>query len=817
MSETFFITPDYLWKSYIAPPDRRFIASTVRPSDPATMKWEGGKSNEEQIKRATQWLIIAAQFNARNCGSCAIRLMRKAKSGKRLGRGFRRVESRKRLEYLRRGVTGKAAAYANDADGIEEVTDHPALDLLAHPNPLDTGEFFAQSRFLDKELCGNAFINVLGVDAMYRLAPNKTAIIPSRTEFIGGYRYGQSEEIKTIYPADEVDHYKHAPSPFSPYLGWGWVQSVIMDADRYAASTRNDLSLWVNSARPDYMLKLPQGSGEEQAKQAREQINRRFRGPDKNREFLVTTGEDLIPMQWSPRDLEGVASRTDARDIILAAAGVPLTFIELSDSNLASSQTGHAQYARTTMLPRLCRDADDLTFHLLPRFGAEPGEMWFVYDNPVPEDEVAETDRAVKLTDVGILTINDDLAELGYDQIGPEGDIRRYKGVPLDALGEMGVSGMGENGSPTLTPKGTMPPPADPSATAMAAQQITAITAVLDEVAKGDLPINTAQALLEAACPGIDPEKFKTMLAGLKGFEPASIQREADAAQAQLDAAKQQPKQLPLGKTTSHTHFILKGSHGSCCHGPKHKDAAMDRVSAIEKAFETGLRNWFRGVQPTLVGAVTSAGTFTMPPTVPESLGVTLAPLVEEAGKNGFNFGVTELGKHAGEARLQTILSQPVADFLRYHTQETIGSVTETIQLAIREQLAQGVEAGESIGQLTQRVKEVAEDLTDYGAERIARTETARAFMASRVAAWKVSGNVWGKKWLLAPDACEFCRELAKRFNDGIPLGKNFFEKGDVLTLADGQSMKLDYAAVGGPALHPQCRCSLISVMEEPK
>jgi hypothetical protein len=69
---------------------------------------------------------------------------------------------------------------------------------------------------------------------------------------------------------------------------------------------------------------------------------------------------------------------------------------------------------------------------------------------------------------------------------------------------------------------------------------------------------------------------------------------------------------------------------------------------------------------------------------------------------------------------------------------------------------------------------------------------------------------VTGKTWLLAPDPCEFCEAASKAFGQkSIGLNEPFYKQGDVLTGADGGSMMLDFEDVGGPPLHPNCRCSM--------
>jgi hypothetical protein len=92
----------------------------------------------------------------------------------------------------------------------------------------------------------------------------------------------------------------------------------------------------------------------------------------------------------------------------------------------------------------------------------------------------------------------------------------------------------------------------------------------------------------------------------------------------------------------------------------------------------------------------------------------------------------------------------------------------------------------------------------------IARTESQRAARAGELEAWKSSGIIEGKTWLLAPDPCEFCEAVSDEFSkNAVGLEDSFFTKGTVLTGADGGEFVLDYEDIGAPPLHPHCRCSM--------
>jgi HK97 family phage portal protein len=130
--------------------------------------------------------------------------------------------------------------------------------------------------------------------------------------------------------------------------------------------------------------------------------------------------------------------------------------------------------------------------------------------------------------------------------------------------------------------------------------------------------------------------------------------------------------------------------------------------------------------------------------------------------------------------------------------------------------IGDGVANGETIPEIAERVKTWA--VKDGDAERattrraltIARTEAQRASRRAEVEAWKASGVVSGKTWLLAPDPCEFCEAASDAFSkSAVGLEESFYGEGSEIIGKDGGIMVADYEAIDGPPLHPNCRCAL--------
>jgi len=140
---------------------------------------------------------------------------------------------------------------------------------------------------------------------------------------------------------------------------------------------------------------------------------------------------------------------------------------------------------------------------------------------------------------------------------------------------------------------------------------------------------------------------------------------------------------------------------------------------------------------------------------------------------------------------------------------------------AIRDQLARAIEQGESIPEIKKRLQTVFGFIDDqrkesWRAERVARTEVARAQTIGQREYWKQTGVVESVVWDASGDACPFCLEMDGKV---VSINEVYFDKGAEMTVPfSGKdiSMGFNYADVPGPPLHPNCRCTLIAQISEP-
>lgn len=390
-----------------------WIPSTVRASD--VSPWGKTSDAAALMARARSHVLIYAALNARMCSAETLRLYRKA--GKA---SSAKVKDKRRNKWLHgEGECkpgSKAVLWADAAGDVEEVTDHPVLSLRRKPNPFQRGAQFDFQGFMQWEITGKRFTHFDG-ESLYPMLSQYTRIVASDTEFISGYWYGRDQSDETFFDVDEVFYHRFMPHPSDPLDGMGPLHMVTMEADTYTQSTTAEYHSWENGARPDYVIGVDPNTGPDQIKKLRSEINSDFRGVRNRGKFIITTTSSVTPLAFTPKEMEYLAGKADLRGTLREAFGIPESLAKLNDANLASSLTGHVQYQRMTLLPRLNADAEEWTETLLPAFGIEPGEMWFAYDNPVSEDRASLRQDVQVYVGKPVWTVNEARAEMGYDPI----------------------------------------------------------------------------------------------------------------------------------------------------------------------------------------------------------------------------------------------------------------------------------------------------------------------------------------------------------------------------------------------------------------
>lgn len=125
-------------------------------------------------------------------------------------------------------------------------------------------------------------------------------------------------------------------------------------------------------------------------------------------------------------------------------------------------------------------------------------------------------------------------------------------------------------------------------------------------------------------------------------------------------------------------------------------------------------------------------------------------------------------------------------------------SMIDTDQQHLADIIIEGITDGKGVPEISSAIKGDFADYSKMQATRITRTEVLRSANQSAVDAFKQSGVVQGKQWVIAgaDDGCKDFDGEVVTLEGGFYKGENEFQDGD-------------------PPLHPNCKCIVIPVIEK--
>jgi len=149
--------------------------------------------------------------------------------------------------------------------------------------------------------------------------------------------------------------------------------------------------------------------------------------------------------------------------------------------------------------------------------------------------------------------------------------------------------------------------------------------------------------------------------------------------------------------------------------------------------------------------------------------------------------------------------------FIDNYTYKFAAKISETSAEGVRQVIRNGFESGIDFDEIITNLADKFGDWSSTRAEMVARTEVIRASNYGAKEAWRQAG-VEEVQWLASDDACGYCIDLDGKV---VGINENFFNVGDEF-LPEGADapLKINYEDIGAPPLHPQCRCTLLTVEE---
>jgi len=617
------------------------------------------------------------------------------------------------VQYIARAGAGIKWKHYTDATKQKEITNpnDELMTLWGKPNPKTSGSQFREAMLAYYCLTGNSYI--LGInqwqrpkakfDELYNLRPDLTKIKVDKDGPVY-YELGNTTP-PTRYPDPFVMHNKLFAGNDDVY-GMSPIEVAAMLVDVQKAGQKWNLGLLNNMARPGGAWVTDALLGDQEYKSLKDEIKKKFAGPRNAGETAILHGGvKWQSMSMSPMELDWIESDTKSdRDIAGILFNFPLFLLGLADSTYSNQE--EARYALYTEieLPLLDMFQDSLNMWLVPPFGGylgyDPKDIEAI-QRRLQEAQGQASDRAQAEFTAGTTTLHEAREIQGKKPL-PVKDFMYVNQVPVhvEDLDEYIAAQAGKVINP---PK---PPPMLPQ---------TIVTPVDDNNPDDSNPDDNQP-----------PQKML----------PPAVQI----------------KVLDLQTADEKAAYM--------------KSVESQRIK-WEKVIVSRLQDYFKDEHKTIAAAVSRGDVSDAAPNVAHALTV-----LEQQGtlKNLLVSVYQDVGTDSGESVLKdlkynekpfeqkqlaidfNLYSPDVLIYLLSMAGKKVTQIDATTLAELQSALEEGVQAGESIAQLSKRVDDLYAFQTEERIQKIVATEVVAASNYGSHEAAKASDLSLNKVWLATND-----------------------------------------------------------------
>ena len=649
-------------------------------------------------------------------------------------------------------------------DTVDEVAEHPFLELLYKPNPYMTKSKFVKIWAEYYKSVGEAPIRLRRKNPnnpneipfeMYPINPADLTVIIGKTqegfETIVGYELNSDGRIYKLNAWEVI--FINDPDLRNIWKGVGAIQAGIKTIDQLEYAENYNINFFKNSARPDAVLYTDQQLSDEARKRIGNSWRSAYGGTDKaHGTAILEAGLKLERYQNSAKDMDFVEQQKSMRDKLMSIFGTTKTIMGITeDVNRANADAAEYVYSKYTVKPMLDDLTDYLNEFLLVLFD-KAGTMFLSYEDIVPENQEYKLNF--------------------FDK-----SINRWK---------------------TLNEVRAM---------------------------NGDAPVDGGDELKEpvVAAP-VEPNKslYKNEIKKLKN---RNLRRKM-----LIRELKKTIKSIVSSKKIKPTAKYKNAREKSTI------DLYIKAVLTKEDQFEKSLEKVIKDIyeiqlkdMETKLGQkkVKGVSDYMFDKTTAVQAGIDLmTPEIEAI--------ILAMGEEAFELLNIPRSYSMLESARRYLSQapvKAVKSLTDTAYQRTREIVAEGLEEGTSIQEIARNIRKEYTDLKTSQAKTVARTETSRATGFAQVDAYKQSGVVQGKEWVVTDDdrLCEVCAAIPTLYRERTiqALDDPFFRNGEEIQMVDpltGEKLYkkdgspkvfvVDYGNIDAEPLHVNCRCVVVPVME---
>lgn len=349
--------------------------------------------------------------------------------------------------------------YARARTASRAVLDgHPALDLLARPNPLEPGTTFLERLITFYLIAGNGYVEAVAPGSregrmrgpareLYALRPDRMKVVPGPDAMPRAYEY-EANGIKVVFPVDPVRGgspilHLAAVNPLDDFYGMAPTDPAARAIDRHTAAADHNTAVLQNGATPSGALTFkpvmingaPQMPPKEAIDAAEARLRERYSGARNAGKPMVFGGD----VQWSSfgmnmEQLQLNASKLDAAQDICIAYGVPIALLLPGQSTYNNMREAKLGFYEETVVPLAERVCGHWNSWLMPGFD-DRTELVLDLD----QVEALTLRREIHQTNVrnlwndGLITRDEAREALGYDA-DPDAARMKVDAAVLQAL-----------------------------------------------------------------------------------------------------------------------------------------------------------------------------------------------------------------------------------------------------------------------------------------------------------------------------------------------------------------------------------------------
>jgi len=653
------------------------VASSIGVGDNSRGRLQTG-DYQAMIKNYRSWQYAAAGVIARSVARVPLRLYKKkvVKGSPKLSKQIKELVKDKTYEG------NLVKLWVQKGYEVEEVNEHPYLELIKAVNPMMNGFELWELTSLYLDIIGNCYWylrpNGAGLPGeIWVLQGQYVKIIPDAMSLVAGYTYQPKQTmIKLSY--EEVIQYKY-PNLSDLYYGFSPLQAgaYSVDSDKYQKEF--EINLFKNGAMPGTVLETDKKLGDEAYKRLMS-FWKKFKKGGAGNTAVLDSGLKANKIGLSPQELSHIDGRKETAKEILCIYGVSLVQLGFGEmTNRATSDVLDYVFNKSTIQPKLIRIQEKQNERIIPKYD---DNLFVQFDNPIPKDkdfEIKERETNLKMY---VTSINEERQKMGLD--------------------------------------------------------------TADWGNKPWMPFNLQQAGSSASEP---TEEGKSVESRDDTYFKMWMSKEENVEK----------------------HFIRKL-----------------KVYFNEERIEV-LKNLAREIKDVVENIL-----FDM-----DEEGVKLTklsrPELTMALKEGAVLAVAEAGLTVSPELIATQNAKWIEARLKKYVKE----VNEETAKKLAKTLKEGIDAGESIAKLSDRVNDYYDSNEKYRSLRIARTETAESMEEGIMKAYK-EGGITKVRWITEPGCCDECSAL----------------DGEVVGIGDSFGDDAFGNLTAHPPLHPNCLCTLVAEMD---